>query len=148
MSALTVLRDLFRYNSEFAVGVVLLLIVLVIAGCSFFSPYPPLDVYVVPPDLPPSWEYPMGTTSRGQDVFWQLTFAIRNTLLFGIVVAILSRIISLFVGLLSGYKGGWVDRVLMSFNDTCGIRCRGRCWLSSQPRSAGPTMRGSSGQSP
>jgi peptide/nickel transport system permease protein len=77
-----------------------------------------MDVYVVPPDVPPSWEYPLGTTSRGQDVFWQLTFAIRNTLLFGIVVAVLSRIISLGVGLISGYKGGWVDRVLMSINDT------------------------------
>ena len=29
----------------------------------------------------------MGTTSRGQDLFWLLTFAIRNTLAFGIVVA-------------------------------------------------------------
>ena len=96
MASLTILRDLFRYNSEFAVGMVLVLIVLGVAGLSFFSPYPPLDVYVVPPDLPPSWEYPLGTTSRGQDVFWQLTFAVRNTLLFGIIVAILSRIIPLF----------------------------------------------------
>ncbi len=99
MSLLTVVRDLFRYNGEFAVGVVLLLFVLAVAASSFFSPYPPMDVYVVPPDLPPSWEYILGTTSRGQDVFWQLTVAIRNTLLFGITVAILSRIISLFVGL-------------------------------------------------
>jgi peptide/nickel transport system permease protein len=97
---------------------VLVLIVLAVAACSFLSPYPPMDVYVVPPDLPPSWEYILGTTSRGQDVFWQITFAARNTLLFGITVAILSRIISLFIGLLSGYKGGWVDRVLMSINDT------------------------------
>ena len=56
---------------------------LVVAAASFFSPYPPKDIYVVPPDVPPSWAYPLGTTSRGQDVFWQLTFAIRNTLLFG-----------------------------------------------------------------
>jgi peptide/nickel transport system permease protein len=118
MHLLAVVRDLLRYNIEFAVGVILLLVVLAVAACSFVSPYPPLDVYVVPPDLPPSWEYIMGTTSRGQDVFWQLTVAIRNTLLFGITVAILSRIISLFVGLISGYKGGWVDRVLMSINDT------------------------------
>ena len=48
-----------------------------------FSPYPPQDVYVVPPDVPPSLTYWFGTTSRGQDVFWQLSFAIRNTLLFG-----------------------------------------------------------------
>ncbi len=72
----------------------------------------------MPPDVPPSWAYPFGTTSRGQDVFWQLTFAMRNTLLFGIAVALLSRVISLVVGLVAGYLGGLVDRVLMSINDT------------------------------
>ena len=45
--------------------------------------------------MPPSWAYWFGTTSRGQDVFWQLTFAIRNTLLFGMPVALLSRCLSL-----------------------------------------------------
>jgi len=60
----------------------------------------------------------MGTISRGQDIFWVLTFAIRNTLIFGFSVAFLSRVISLFVGLVSGYLGGIVDRVLMSINDT------------------------------
>jgi peptide/nickel transport system permease protein len=88
------------------------------AGLSFDSPYPAMDVYVVPPDVPPSREYLFGTTSRGQDVFWQLTFALRNTLLFGLAVALVSRVISLVVGLISGYKGGLTDRVLMSINDT------------------------------
>ena len=73
---------------------------------------------MVPPDVPPSWAYWFGTTSRGQDVFWQLTFAIRNTMLFGFAVAILSRLISIGIGMWSGYKGGFVDRVLMSINDT------------------------------
>jgi peptide/nickel transport system permease protein len=118
MQILAVLRDLIRYNIEFSAGLVLVAIVVVVAMLSFVSPYPPLDVYIVPPDLPPSADYILGTTSRGQDVFWQLTFAIRNTLAFGITVAVLSRIISLVVGLLAGYKGGWVDRVLMSINDT------------------------------
>lgn len=113
-----ILRDLLRYNWEFGLGCALLLLVATVALLSFFSPYPPLDVYVVPPDMPPSSEYILGTTSRGQDVFWQLTVAMRNTLLFGIAVAALSRIISLAVGLLAGYLGGGVDRVLMSVNDT------------------------------
>jgi peptide/nickel transport system permease protein len=51
-------------------------------------------------------------------VFWQLTFAIRNTLLFGCTVALISRILALVIGLISGYKGGWIDRALMSVNDT------------------------------
>lgn len=115
---LTILRDLIRYNLEFRIGLVLVSIVVVMAGLSFVSPYPPGEVYVVPPDVPPSAAHWLGTTSRGQDVFWQLTFAIRNTLSFGIMVAVLSRIIALVVGLLAGYSGGWIDRVLMSINDT------------------------------
>ena len=43
------------------------------------------------PDLPPSGEYWFGTNSRGQDLFWQLTFAFRNTLGFGIMVAPAAR---------------------------------------------------------
>jgi len=113
-----ILRDLFRYNREFAVGAVLMGIVIGMAILSLFSPYSPTRIYDVAPDIQPSWAHPFGTNSRGQDVFWQLTHSIRNTLLFGFTVAILSRMISLVVGLLSGYKGGLTDRVLMSINDT------------------------------
>jgi peptide/nickel transport system permease protein len=113
-----ILKDLLRYNREFAIGVALLACVTLMALLSFFSPYEPDAIYLVPPDAPPSWTYWMGTTSRGQDTFWQLTFAIRNTLAFGLIVAFFSRILSLTIGLLSGYLGGIVDRVLMSLNDT------------------------------
>ena len=115
---LKTVRDLFRYNLEFALGAILILIVFGFAAASFFSPYPPMDSYVVAPDVPPSWAYPFGTNSRGQDVFWQLTLAIRNSLLFGISVALMSRILSLLIGLVAGYAGGITDRVLMTINDT------------------------------
>ena len=115
---LATLRDLMIYNPEFRIGAILLGLVAGMAALSLASPYAPLDTFVVAPDLPPSFAHPFGTTSRGQDVFWQLTFAIRNTLTFGIVVAVLSRLLSLAIGLLAGYKGGWVDRVLMAINDT------------------------------
>jgi len=113
-----VLRDLLRHNREFAAGVALLSVVILVAAASFFSPYPAADSFVVPPDVPPSWPHVLGTNSRGQDVFWQLSFAIRNTLVFGFSVAILSRIISLVVGMIAGYAGGMVDRALMSINDS------------------------------
>jgi peptide/nickel transport system permease protein len=113
-----ILRDLLKYNVEFRIGLLLVTIVFGLSVLSFFSPYPPNDVYVVPPDVPPSAAHWFGTTSRGQDVFWQLTVAIRNTLLFGLTVALVSRVLSLAIGLVSGYKGGWVDRALMALNDT------------------------------
>jgi peptide/nickel transport system permease protein len=114
----TTLGDLLRYNAEFRIGAILVGLVAVMAGLSLASPYSPMDTFLVAPDLPPTLAHPFGTTSRGQDVFWHLTFAIRNTLAFGIVVAFLSRLLSLAIGLVSGYKGGWVDRLLMSINDT------------------------------
>src|SRR6476659_692024 len=118
MSATKVARDLLLRNRGFAAGAALVGLVLAVAALSFVSPYAPLDSYVVPPDLPPTWPHVFGTTSRGQDVFWLLTFAIRNTLAFGVLVALISRLLSLAIGLVSGYAGGWVDRVLMSINDT------------------------------
>jgi peptide/nickel transport system permease protein len=114
----TVLRDLLRSNRDFSAGIALIGIVAAMAVLSAFSPYPPNDTYVVPPDIPPSWDFWLGTTSRGQDVFWLLTFAIRNSLLFGVLVALVSRCLSLLIGLTAGYMGGLTDRVLMSINDT------------------------------
>jgi peptide/nickel transport system permease protein len=110
--------DLLRFNRQFSAGVALLAVVAGFALLSFFSPYPANDSFVVPPDQPPSADYWMGTTSRGQDLFWLLTFAIRNTLLFGLAVAVLSRLLALLIGLVAGYCGGLVDRALMSINDT------------------------------
>lgn len=113
-----ILRDLLRYQPEFRIGATLTGFIVAFAALSFLSPYSTQDQFVVPPDAPPSWDYWFGTTSRGQDVFWQLTFAIRNTMSFGFAVAILSRLIAIGIGMWSGYKGGFADRVLMSFNDT------------------------------
>lgn len=112
------IRDLLRYNGEFAIGATIMVVVIAVSAASFFAPHAAIDSYVVPMDASPSLTYPFGTNSRGQDVFWQLTFALRNTLLFGFVVALISRVLSLIVGLVSGYMGGMVDRLLMSINDT------------------------------
>ncbi|WP_193336412.1 ABC transporter permease [Devosia beringensis] len=113
----SVIRDLTRYNIEFTIGMILVSLVVVFAGMSFFSPVDPTLIYMAIPDQPPSGQYWFGTNSRGQDLFWQLSAAFRNSLIFGITVAVLSRIISITVGLLSGYVGGWVDRALMFIND-------------------------------
>ena len=44
------------------------------------SPYDETTLFAVAPDMPPSLDHWFGTTSRGQDVFWQMTAALRNTL--------------------------------------------------------------------
>lgn len=118
--AFGVLHELLRHNREFAVGAALTAIVLILVALSLVAPYDENAIYVVAPDMPPSADNWLGTTSRGQDVFWQITASLRNTLGFGLVVAVISRVLALAVGLVSGYVGGRVDQAIMALNDTLG----------------------------
>jgi peptide/nickel transport system permease protein len=113
---LRVLRDLFK-DYRFAVSFCILCALLVLAGLSFFSPYDPTVWGVVPRDQPPSREYWWGTNSKGQEVFWEATFAVRNSLIIAVIAASISRVIAVFVGMVAGYKGGSVGRVLMFISD-------------------------------
>ena len=99
-------------------GLALLLICLVLGGIlPWFAPGDPLEWYSAPRNQGPSATHLLGTTSLGQDVFWLLTYALRNSLMLGLVVAGLSTLIGVFLGLAAGYAGGWLDRVLSFFMD-------------------------------
>jgi peptide/nickel transport system permease protein len=68
-------------------------------------------------DLPPSLEFPLGTTSLGRDVWSQLVFGSRAALIVGLTAAVMVVVIGSVVGLLAGYFGGIVDTVLMRLTD-------------------------------
>lgn len=68
--------------------------------------------------LPASREHLLGTNSLGQDIFWYLIIAIRNSLLLGVSVSMCTTVISTLVGLTAGFNGGWVDRLIMLLTDS------------------------------
>jgi peptide/nickel transport system permease protein len=111
------LRDLFR-DYRFALSFIVLLIIVSLALLSIFSPYDPTLWNVVPRDMRPSAEYWLGTDSNGQDIFWQATFAIRNSLIISLIAGMVSRVIAILVGMVAGYTGGATDRVLMFISDS------------------------------
>jgi peptide/nickel transport system permease protein len=115
---MVIVRDLFKYNASFRVGSIMLLIIFVIAALSFVAPYEANERRVVPKNLPPSREYIMGTNSLGQDVFWRLTYAVRNSLLIAGLAVGIGRSIGVTLGSLSGYVGGVPDRFISSLTDT------------------------------
>lgn len=112
-----VLRDLFR-DYRFCFSFVVLVIILALAILSFFSPYDPTLWNVVPRDLKPSAKYLLGTDSNGQDIFWQATYAVRNSLIISLIAGLVSRVIAILVGMVAGYKGGMTDRILMFLGDS------------------------------
>ena len=110
--------DLFKFSPSFRYGSVIILLVLIMVLLSFISPYEPDDKRAVPRNKPPSVEFILGTTSTGQDVFWMLTFAIRNTLIIATIAVVIGRTIGVILGLLSGYIGGTFDRIASTIVDS------------------------------
>ncbi len=68
-------------------------------------------------NLPPSAEHIMGTNNLGQDIFWLLTWSIRNSLWIGLGVSAAATVIGVLVGIFSGFVGGITDRVLTLLMD-------------------------------
>jgi ABC-type dipeptide/oligopeptide/nickel transport systems, permease components len=115
---MSVIRDMFRFSPSFRWGALFLALILTLVVLSFFSPYDQFARREVPNNRPPSSQYLFGTTALGQDVFWQVTFAIRNTLIIAGIAVLVSRAIAVLVGTFAGYVGGITDRVISSITDT------------------------------
>ncbi len=112
---LATIRDLFKYSPSFRFGSLILLLVAVMVVLSSFSPYDPGKLRrKVKRNQPPSTEFVFGTTSQGEDVFWTMTFAVRNTLTISIIAVVIGRGIGVTLGMISGYFGGTFDRVTQS----------------------------------
>lgn len=115
---MTTIQGLLKYSPSFRYGTILLLVVLFMVALSFVSPYESDARRVVPVNQSPSTEYLLGTTSQGQDVFWLMTFALRNSLIIAGIAVLIGRGIGVMLGMISGYLGGTVDRVLSSIVDS------------------------------
>lgn len=113
-----VFRDLLKNDARFLIGFIILSLVLLLALASIFSPYNPEKRRVVARNLSPSWQHPLGGNALGQDIFWNMTFAMKNSLFLGVLAALFSRIIAMANGLISGYVGGKADRILSTVTDS------------------------------
>lgn len=89
----------------------------------YIAPYDPTEVLYTPDydlaaDLRPGEDgFVLGTTSLGRDIFSQIIYGTRSALLIGVTAAFMVALIGSVVGLVSGYYGGWVDKVLMRLAD-------------------------------
>lgn len=59
----------------------------------------------------------LGTDKAGRDIFTQLVYGARISLVVGLLAAFFSTFIGLLIGLTAGYMGKFVDQVLMRFTD-------------------------------
>ena len=64
-----------------------------------------------------SWEHPLGTGPLGRDVLSRVIYGARISFMVGIVSTLLGFTVGTFLGLASGYFGGWFDDLLMRLVD-------------------------------
>jgi ABC-type dipeptide/oligopeptide/nickel transport system permease subunit len=109
--------NVFLSNKLGMTGVVILMVFVLIA---VFAPYvAPFDPFerVGTPFQPPSMEYLLGTNDIGQDIFSEVVYGTRISLVMGVLSAGVALVIGTLVGLTAGYFGGKVDSILMRVVD-------------------------------
>jgi peptide/nickel transport system permease protein len=108
----------FKKNRLGVGGLVIIVIVFFIAiFVPFLSLYDPGKTDVSLKLKSPSFQHYLGTDQLGRDVFSRMLYGSRISLSVGFVAVGISILIGILVGAMAGYKGGWVDSLLMRFVD-------------------------------
>jgi peptide/nickel transport system permease protein len=107
----------------FVAGIAIyLLFALTAVFADTIAPNSPKDILFLPDGrlaaaLPPSFAFPLGTTTSGSDIFSQLVHGAQSALIVGLSAAFVVVTVGTLVGLLAGYFGGLIDAVLMRIAD-------------------------------
>jgi peptide/nickel transport system permease protein len=96
---------------------IVLVLVLAAAFAPWIAPESPVGQNLQARLLPPSWDHWMGTDELGRDIFSRVVYGARITLMIVALVALISAPLGLIIGAISGYFGGWTDKILMGLTD-------------------------------
>lgn len=83
----------------------------------WFAPFDPSYMDISKRIAPPSSEHWLGCDLNGRDVITSMLYGARVSLYIAFLTVVLSTTVGLCIGLVSGYKLGWIDTVLMRFVD-------------------------------
>ncbi len=112
--------DLKREVTHSSAGIfgitALALIVLLALFAPLLAGYDPI-AQSVHSFLAPSWSHPLGTNHVGQDIWSQLVYGARTSLMIGVLVALLSTLLGATVGASAALIGGMYDRIMMRIVD-------------------------------
>lgn len=107
----------FKTNRLAFVGLILILIFTLAAIAAPLYPLDPNAISVTDRTVGPCVAHPFGTDDMGRDYFARCLYGGRTSLLIGFMAMILSTLIGVVIGSVSGFLGGIVDVVLMRLVD-------------------------------
>ncbi|MBQ6322632.1 MAG: ABC transporter permease [Lachnospiraceae bacterium] len=112
------LKRLARENKVAVVSaVIILLVVLAAIFAPVLSPYSFDEMDILHRLSAPSPQHIFGTDEGGRDILTRLLYGARISLLVGVLPSVISILIGALFGLISGFRGGLVDAVIMRAAD-------------------------------
>jgi peptide/nickel transport system permease protein len=117
MGALHLVGQAMLANRKALAGLIILGLFVVLALIpGALAPYDP-HAQIFEQTLGPSRDHLLGTTGNGQDIFSQLVWGTRESLVIAIVAGLMATVLSLLVGVSAAYLGGVSDHLLSLFTD-------------------------------
>lgn len=98
-------------------SVVLLAVVVIAVAANWLTPHGVNDIDVPNALRAPSGAHWFGTDELGRDVFSRVLVAIQASIRVAVISVAFAAVVGVTVGLLAGYRGGWLDTVLMRVVD-------------------------------
>lgn len=98
-------------------GLIVLFYIIVALFAPWIAPYDPYNIHLPDKLLLPSWDHWMGTDDKGRDLLSRIIYGTRLSLLIGVAAVSIGAIFGVFLGLVAGYYGGWLDAIIMRIMD-------------------------------
>jgi peptide/nickel transport system permease protein len=100
-----------------ASAIVLAVIAVVAVTAQWIAPFGINDIDVPNALRPPSGEHWFGTDELGRDVFSRVLVAIQASMRVAVVSVAFAVVVGVTIGIVAGYRGGWLDTVFMRIVD-------------------------------
>jgi peptide/nickel transport system permease protein len=110
-------RLLLRNPVTVVSAVVLGVVVFVAVAANWIAPFGVNDVDVPNALQPPSGHHWFGTDELGRDVLSRVVVATQASMRVAVVSVAFAVVVGVTVGIIAGYRGGWVDTVVMRIVD-------------------------------
>jgi len=114
-------RQFKKNRLAVAAFIIALLLVFIALFGTYLTPYDPLDTNLEARLVPGFWadnmENPLGTDGLGRDILSRLLHGAGISLKVGYTVILITALVGISTGILSGYMGGVIDLIIMRLVD-------------------------------
>ena len=102
------------WKNKTAIAGLILIVLLVFAAvfANIISPYDVRDQDIRARYSPSGTEHILGTDDLGRDVFSRILVGSRVSLFVGVSSVLLAMLVGVFMGIIAGYKKGWIDALI------------------------------------